>query len=112
MSGFVLFGGMLAVLLVVIVWAALRSGADTGVALDPVERRDAAVEALRDLELEYRTGKLTDDEYASVRARLERTALQARDEAAEAGCPGCGASLSGDEAFCPVCGEALPPPSS
>ncbi|WP_419939898.1 hypothetical protein [Candidatus Palauibacter sp.] len=54
MTGFALFGGILLVLLITIIWAAIRAGEDTGAALGAAERRDAAIEALRDLELEYR----------------------------------------------------------
>ena len=111
MSGFVLFGGILVVLLSTIVWAAFRAGEDTGVALDPGERRDAAIEALRDLELEFQTGKLSREEYEVMRGRLEVEALAARDEAAEGGtaggtttCPACATPLDGGEAFCPSCG--------
>lgn len=124
MTGFVLFGGILVVLLATIIWAAIRSGEDTGASLDPAERRDAAIEALRDLELEYRTGKLREDEYRSTRARLERAAIEARDAAAQGRpteppptpakappsprpCPECAAPLTGDEAFCPTCGFDL-----
>ena len=124
MTGFVLFGGILVVLLATIIWAAIRSGEDTGASLDPAERRDAAIEALRDLELEYRTGKLREDEYRSTRARLERAAIDARDAAAQdrtteppptaakapaspRPCPECAAPLTGDESFCPTCGFDL-----
>lgn len=124
MTGFVLFGGILVVLLVTIIWAAIRSGEDTGASLGAAERRDAAIEALRDLELEYRTGKLREDEYRSTRARLERAAIDARDAAARGPatdpapppakapptprpCPECAAPLTGDEAFCPTCGFDL-----
>ena len=124
MTGFVLFGGILLVLLATIIWAAIRAGEDTGAALGAAERRDAAVEALRDLELEYRTGKLSNEEYTAVRERLEREALEARNAAAsgaEAGrarspgdgpespgsCPSCASPLGGDETFCPACGTAL-----
>lgn len=127
MTGFVLFGGILLVLLATIIWAAIRGGEDTGVALDAAERRDAAIEALRDLELEYRTGKLTVEEYTTVRGRLEREAVEARDAAAAgvergpaerradgretvSACPDCQASLAGDEAFCPACGTGLDAP--
>ncbi len=126
MTGFVLFGSILVVLLVTIIWAAIRSGEDTGASLDAAERRDAAIEALRDLELEYRTGKLREEEYRSTRARLERTAIGARDAAAQGraedpapapgkapapprSCPECATALTGDEAFCPACGIGLPP---
>lgn len=124
MTGFVLFGGILVVLLATIIWAAIRSGEDTGASLGPDERRDAAIEALRDLELEYRTGKLREDEYRSTRARLERAAIEARDAAARGpatdpaptpakpppsprSCPECAAPLTGDESFCPTCGFDL-----
>ena len=126
MTGFVLFGGILVVLMVTIIWAAIRSGEDTGASLGAAERRDAAIEALRDLELEYRTGKLREDEYRSTRARLERAAIDARDTAARGRetdpapppakapptprpCPECAAPLTGDEAFCPACGIDLAP---
>ncbi|MYC89361.1 MAG: hypothetical protein F4X22_14170 [Gemmatimonadales bacterium] len=138
MTGFILFGVILAVLLATIIWAAIRSGEDTGASLGAAERRDAAIEALRDLELEYRTGKLQEEEYQATRARLERTAIDARDAAARgpakapapepreapaAGkasapgkapatpppCPECAASLTGEEAFCPACGIDLAP---
>ncbi len=123
MTGFILFGSILAVLLATIIWAAIRAGEDTGASLGPAERRDAAIEALRDLELEYRTGKLREDEYQSTRARLERAAIDARDAAATGPekasapepaasprpCPECDVSLTGDEAFCPTCGIDLTP---
>jgi len=126
MTGFVLFGIILAVLLATIIWAAIRSGEDTGASLGAEERRDAAIEALRDLELEYRTGKLREDEYRATRNRLERAAIDARDAAAlgpaedpapeprepaasPRPCPECAASLTGEEAFCPACGIDLAP---
>ena len=136
MTGFVLFGGILLVLLITIIWAAIRAGEDTGASLGAAERRDAAIEALRDLELEYRTGKLGEEEYGTLRARLERTAIDARDAAARREtrdpapepadppeppesadppepaaspppCPECAARLTGGEAFCPTCGIGL-----
>ena len=126
MTGFILFGVILAVLLATIIWAAIRSGEDTGAALGAAERRDAAIEALRDLELEYRTGKVQEEEYRATRARLERAAVDARDAAArgpaEASapeprepaasprkCPACPEVLVGGEAFCPTCGIDLAP---
>ncbi len=129
MTGFVLFGSILLVLLITIIWAAIRAGEDTGASLGAAERRDAAIEALRDLELEYRTGKLREEEYATLRARLERTAIDARDAAARGSsrdpvreppdplepaaspgpCSECAAPLTGDEAFCSACGTDLRP---
>jgi len=111
-TGFVLFGGILFILLVTIVWAALRAGEDTGTVLVPAERRDAAIEALRDLELDYQTRKITSEEYELTRAGLERTALLARDEeemirmgsGPSNNCGSCGAMLGEGSSFCHLCG--------
>lgn len=104
MTGVLLFGGILALLATAIVWAALRASDDTGGALAPAERRDAAIEALRQLEFEYGTGKMSEEEYLAVRDRLRAEALAARDAADGGGCPACGAPL-GDGRFCPACGR-------
>lgn len=114
MTGFVLFGSILFILIGTIVWAAFRAGEDTGAALEPAERRDATIEALRDLELEFRTGKLTEEEYRVVRTRLESEALAARDAAASDSdgsesarvCGACESPLDGKGAFCPSCGAS------
>ena len=112
MTGFVLFGGILFILLATIVWAALRAGEDTGTVLAPAERRDAAIEALRDLELDYQTLKITSEEYQLTRSCLEREALRARDEeekirmgpGSSSNCGSCGAMLDGRSMFCHLCG--------
>jgi cytochrome c-type biogenesis protein CcmI len=41
------------------------------------ERRDAAYAALRELEVEQRTGKLTDEDYAASKAELRADAIEA-----------------------------------
>jgi len=41
------------------------------------ERRDAAYAALRELELDHRTGKLTDEDYAASREALRAEAIEA-----------------------------------
>ncbi|MFV1987854.1 MAG: hypothetical protein ACC682_11275 [Gemmatimonadota bacterium] len=105
MTGFVLFGSILALLLTVIIWSAVRSGADTGADLEPQERRDAAIEALRELEFEYRTGKLSDEEYDAIRRRVEREAIAARDEIPAESCPGCGLDRDPEAGFCTGCGH-------
>jgi rubrerythrin len=104
-TGFYAFGSVIVLLLTAIIWAAVRAGRDTGAALAPEERVDAAIEALRQLELEYQTGKLSDEEYGALRTRLEREALDARDARPSGFCPECGHSLEGDETFCPACGH-------
>jgi hypothetical protein len=44
------------------------------------ERRDAAYAGLRELEIEQRTGKLTDDDYVSSKAALRAEAIEALRE--------------------------------
>lgn len=105
MTGFYAFGSVIVLLLTAIIWAAVRAGRDTGAALAPEERVAAAIEALRQLELEYQTGKLSDEEYGALRTRLEREALDARDARPTGFCAECGHSLEGDETFCPACGH-------
>jgi hypothetical protein len=104
MTGFVVFGSILARLVTVIIWAAVRAGSDTGADLEPAERRDAAIEALRQLEFEFATGKLSDDEYAEIRRRIEREAIVARDETSSDLCPKCGTRRIGSAGFCEGCG--------
>ncbi len=81
MTGFVLFAGILALLATAIIWGAVRAGRDAEGALAPGERRDAAIEALRQLEFEHDTDKISEEEYLAVRERLRAEALAARDEA-------------------------------
>ena len=100
-----MFGSVIVLLLTAIIWAAVRAGRDTGAALAPAERVDAAIEALRQLELEYQTGKLADDEYAALKSRIEREALDARDARPGGFCAECGRALTEEETFCPECGR-------
>jgi hypothetical protein len=120
MISYVLFGGVLLLLTVAVLMAAVRSGAG-GAAEDSVQaRKDSAIEALRVLEFEYQTGKVSEDEYRPLRRRLELEAVQARDamrsdpdpdtaadDPTGAACGDCGRLLTGGEAFCPACGTAL-----
>lgn len=99
--------------------------------LPPAERREAALEALRELTFEHETGKLADAEYESLRSRLGKVALAAEEEAeagdgdgdgeeargatedrppvavreAEATCRRCGRELPPRASFCPGCGR-------
>jgi hypothetical protein len=52
------------------------------------ERRDAAYAALHELELEHRTGKLNDDDYALARQELRGEALDALRRLEALGDPG------------------------
>ncbi len=93
-----------------------------------LERRELALGALRDLEEDYRLGKIDEKEYEALRARYRRralAALKAVDQAlgtdaeslekllerevalARRRCPDCGRPLAEDFRFCPHCGQAL-----
>ncbi len=95
MSGFALFGALLLLLATAVVWAALRSSGRSVPTDRGAARRDAAIEALRELEFERETGKLPEEEYRRLRGRLEREAVRARDAALEAG-PRPGSTAAGE----------------
>jgi predicted nucleic acid-binding Zn ribbon protein len=93
-------------------------------------RRGAAVAALREIEFDRETGKLSDDDYASLKAKYTGEALAAlRAEGSGNGapdleamisarvrslsggnpppCPTCGPRPEPDAAFCSTCGLRL-----
>ncbi|MFQ5678866.1 MAG: hypothetical protein ACE5HP_05345 [Gemmatimonadota bacterium] len=106
MTAFYLFGALLLALVAVVVWSAVREGASGGEREEPTPetRRDEALDLLREVEFEYRTGKLPEEEYRSLRDRYAIRALRARDEAARNACTSCGAPLGEPGGFCPACG--------
>ena len=53
--------------------------------MELLERRDAAYAALRDLEQDHRTGKVTGDDYVAEREELRREAAAALRDARFAG---------------------------
>ncbi len=57
-----------------------RTGAQTATtnaSLEILERRDRALSALRELEFDHRTGKVTDEDYAALLAPLRSAAAEA-----------------------------------
>lgn len=120
------FGGILAVLLGAVIVAALverEAPPETGPE-SARARLEAALEALRWLEFEYHTGKLTEEDYVRLREGYAREAVAARDalrreEAADGGeraatpgadsarCPACGAPAAPGARFCGDCGAGL-----
>jgi formate dehydrogenase maturation protein FdhE len=91
--------------------------------------RSRAVEALREIEFDRATGKLSDDDYGALKSRYTAIAVEAirqeraalPDDAAleamiatrrrggDAGmCPTCGPRPESDAAFCSSCGLRLP----
>jgi len=122
-------GGALAVLGLVYVLAPLMRGAVHSGAAIPAPRADeaSAIEALREIEFDQATGKLSPDDYATLRAtyaplalaELEAREAGAPDDAAEQliarmkarklACAQCGPRPEGDAVFCSDCGRYLSP---
>ncbi|MBI3740068.1 MAG: zinc ribbon domain-containing protein [Chloroflexi bacterium] len=88
------------------------------------ERRVAVLSALRDLDFDYKIGKVSDEDYVPVRAglvaeaaqtiqqqdeedkRLE-TLIQARRASRGLKCEQCGSSVEAGNHFCPKCGTPV-----
>lgn len=90
-----LFGALLVVLLIGVTLAPLLEQERSDVRVEDLpaqERRELALEALRELEFEHETGKLGDDEYRRQRARYGRLALGALEELETAEADGSGAA--------------------
>lgn len=122
-----LLGGFLVLLLAGAVLAPLveREPPDEELEeLPPGERHEAAVEALAELEFEYRTDKLPEEEYRRLRSHYGRIALAAEEEMEGDGsaagaasgpgeatsprtCRGCGDRVPEEARFCPACGGRL-----
>lgn len=132
-------GSLLAVLgLVYVLYPLIRAGAHTPLPPDAPEPRPeaSAIDALREIEFDAATGKLSPEDYATLKATYTPMALEelrareagaaatasagdrAADEAAEAliarakqralFCVECGAPIGSDAArFCVECGAAL-----
>jgi predicted RNA-binding Zn-ribbon protein involved in translation (DUF1610 family) len=92
--------------------------------VDPDEHRLAALTALRDLDFDFQVGKVSEDDYTSLRTRLVaeaartlqddkndeiETLIQARktSKAKAPACAHCGETLEAGIRFCPRCGTAV-----
>jgi len=90
------------------------------------ERREGVISALRDLDFDFKTGKVSEEDYTPLRARLMAEAAQyieqqqEEDEKLEAliqtrraahqqsvKCDHCGASAQAHEHFCAKCGSPI-----
>ena len=86
------------------------------------DSRVAALSALRDLDFDYRVGKVGDEDYSALRVQLVADAaqhiqrqveeeeklealIQARRASQGSKCEQCGASLEAGQRFCSKCGE-------
>lgn len=84
----------------------------------PGDRREAALDALEELQFEHETGKLSDEDYRRLKSKYARAAVEARrqeeadDETAADGAPSrcreCGTEADEGARFCARCGTELP----
>jgi NADH pyrophosphatase NudC (nudix superfamily) len=95
-----------------------------------LSRKDSIYTAIKDLEFDYKTGKLSDEDYAELREKFEQQAaavlkeiddLQSGKRAASSKkgktavkteakarfCSACGQKIEPGAKFCPACGERV-----
>ena len=85
MTAVYFFAGILGILLAAVLLAPLLEGSRDERAEGDAERRLAdALEALREIEFEHETGKLSDEDYRVLRAEHAHEAIAARDAGAGA----------------------------
>jgi ribosomal protein L40E len=70
-------------------------------------RPTPAVDALRELEFDRETGKISDSDYESLKARYTSQALAAMRAGDSPVCERCGPRPEADAEFCSNCGGAL-----
>jgi ribosomal protein L40E len=73
----------------------------------PVAAPDYAVDALRELEFDRATGKISDLDYASLKASYTNKALTVMRAGDRPVCDRCGPRDEPDAAFCSNCGAPL-----
>ncbi|HEY6088235.1 MAG TPA: hypothetical protein VD771_00450 [Gemmatimonadaceae bacterium] len=85
--------------------------ADVAVAPRPFtpsrDRQSPAVDALRELEFDRQTGKISDADYEPLKARYTEQALTAMRAGDSRVCERCGPRPEADAEFCSRCGAAL-----
>lgn len=85
--------------------------ADIAVAPRPLadagRRQSTAVDALRELEFDRQTGKISDADYEPLKARYTEQALKVMRAGDAQVCEQCGPRPESDAEFCSTCGAAL-----
>jgi ribosomal protein L40E len=70
-------------------------------------RSTLAVDALRELEFDRETGKISDSDYEPLKARYTEQALAVMRAGSASVCENCGPRPERDAEFCSRCGSAL-----
>ena len=70
-------------------------------------RQSPAVDALRELEFDRQTGKISDSDYEPLKARYTEQALAVMRAGSASVCEKCGPRPERDAEFCSNCGAAL-----
>lgn len=81
------------------------SGILTNDAEDP--SRNSAVDALREIEFDKATGKLSDSDYSELKASYTQRALAVMRSSGSPVCDVCGARPEPDAQFCSNCGRPV-----
>jgi len=68
-----------------------------------------ALEALREIEFDRETGKLSDADYAALRSEYTQRAVAVMRASDALVCPVCGPRPESNAIFCSNCGASLPP---
>lgn len=69
--------------------------------------RNDAIDALREIEFDRATGKLSDSDYASLKSTYTQRAVEAMRSEGASACSRCGPRPEKDALFCSRCGAAL-----
>jgi ribosomal protein L40E len=72
-----------------------------------VARRSTAVDALRELEFDRQTGKISDTDYESLKSRYTAQALTSMRAGNAPICERCGPRPEADADYCSKCGAQL-----
>jgi len=76
--------------------------------LSPTDtRRNAAMEALREIEFDRETGKLSDADYETLRSTYTQRAVDVMRTGDAPACPRCGPRPERDAVFCSTCGAPI-----
>lgn len=83
---------------------------DESASADPIARdpgRSEAIDALREIEFDRATGKLSDSDYDSLKSTYTQRAVDAMRAGDSVVCPRCGPRPEQGAVFCSRCGQQL-----